>query len=140
MRERILPLFAAGLLVVACGSGQQEQTETSDAASAEETSEAAPDKGKVDPPEQEPEEPAPGGGTMIATYQDATSPEAIRGREILEGDHALEDMAADINETLNLPYDIPLLGAQCDQPNAFWSPSDKTITICYEDTSNSERI
>ncbi|MDG4663820.1 DUF4344 domain-containing metallopeptidase [Mycobacterium sp. 236(2023)] len=142
MRERILPLMAAGLLLVACGSGQQEQqsSESSAAAAADETSEAAPDKGKNDAPEQAPEDPAPGGGSMIATYQDATSPEALRGKEILEGDHALEDMAADINETLNLPYDIPLLGAQCDQPNAFWSPSEKTITICYEDTSNSERI
>lgn len=77
---------------------------------------------------------------MVATYQDASTPEALRGRELLEGDGALEDMADDINQTLILPYDIPLIGAQCDQPNAFWSPSDKTITICYEDTSNSERI
>jgi hypothetical protein len=77
---------------------------------------------------------------MIVTYQDAQSPESLRGKELLEGDRALEDMADDINQSLNLPYDIPLLGAQCDQANAFWSPGDKTITICYEDTSNSERI
>ncbi|OAN30100.1 DUF4344 domain-containing metallopeptidase [Mycolicibacterium iranicum] len=139
MRTRILPLLAAGLLVVACGGAQPEQ-EAAEASGGAETSEAAPDKGKVDAPEQAPGEPAPGGGSMVATYQDATTPEALRGKELLEGDRALEDMADDINQTLILPYDIPLIGAQCDQPNAFWSPSDKTITICYEDASNSERI
>ncbi len=137
MGARILPLLAVGLLLVACGSAQQQQQEPSQAP--ETTEAAAPDKGKVDP-EQVPEAPPEGGGAMIATYQDAQSPDAIRGKELLEGDQALEDMADDINQTLNLPYDIPLLGAQCDQANAFWSPSDKTITICYEDTSNSERI
>lgn len=131
MRIQMVPLLAAGLLVVACGGGgsPQEIAETPD---------ADPAKGKVDQ-EQVPEAP-PDGGSMVVTYQDATSPEAIRGKELLEGDRALDDMADDINQTLNLPYDIPLLGAQCDQANAFWSPSEKTITICYEDTSNSERI
>ena len=138
MHTRILPILATGLLVVACGGSQPEQPDSPSAA--EETSAAAADKGKVDAPEQAPEEPTEGGGSMVATYQDASTPEALRGRELLEGDGALEDMADDINQTLILPYDIPLIGAQCDQPNAFWSPSDKTITICYEDTSNSERI
>ena len=139
MRTRILPLLAAGLLVVACANAEQQQADTSDTADASESVEAEPAKGKVDP-EQVPEVPPEAGGTMIATYQDTQSPDAARGKELLEDDHALEDMADDINQTLNLPYDIPLLGAQCDQANAFWSPSDKTITICYEDTSNSERI
>lgn len=138
MHTRILPILATGLLVVACGGSQPEQPDSPSAA--EETSAAAADKGKVDAPEQAPEEPTEGGGSMVATYQDASTPEALRGRELLEGDGALEDMADDINQTLILPYDIPLIGAQCGQPNAFWSPSDKTITICYEDTSNSERI
>ncbi|WP_024445003.1 DUF4344 domain-containing metallopeptidase [Mycolicibacterium iranicum] len=138
MHTRILPILATGLLVVACGGSQPEQPDSPSAA--EETSAAAADKGKVDAPEQAPEEPTEVGGSMVATYQDASTPEALRGRELLEGDGALEDMADDINQTLILPYDIPLIGAQCDQPNAFWSPSDKTITICYEDTSNSERI
>ena len=52
-------------------------------------------KGKVDAPEQAPEEPTEGGGSMVATYQDASTPEALRGRELLEGDGALEDMADD---------------------------------------------
>lgn len=129
MRTRVLPLLAAGLLVVGCGSGTQQQPET-----------AEPVKGKAEA-SQDPGDPAPeSGGAMIVTYEDAHTPEAVRGKELLQGDQVLEDMADDINNTLALPYDIPLLGVQCDEANAFWDPEAKTVTICYEDTANSEQI
>ena len=52
-----------------------------------------------------------------------------------EAAQVLEDMADDVNQTLALPYDVPLLGVQCDEANAFWDPTAKTVTICYEDAA-----
>jgi hypothetical protein len=75
-------------------------------------------------------------GKMTASYQDATSPEAITGRDIMRSDHLLEDLADGITDSLKLPYDIPLIGKQCDTANAYWSPDDKSITICYEDAAD----
>ena len=77
---------------------------------------------------------------MTVTYEDATSPEAMNGKKLLQDNKVLEDLAADINQTLKLPFDIPLLGSQCGQANAFWKPSDKTVTICYEDADLSQKI
>ena len=31
---------------------------------------------------------------------------------------------------------IPLVGKQCDEANAYWSPDNKSVTICYEDAAN----
>lgn len=79
-------------------------------------------------------------GKMVATYEDATSPDAVVGRDLMRNDHFLEDMAAGINESLKLPRDVPLIGKECGEANAYWSPSDKTMTICYEDAAESLRI
>lgn len=79
-------------------------------------------------------------GIMVATYEDATSPEAIAGQTLMQNANLLEDLAASANELLDFPFDIPLLGAQCDVDNAFWDPSGKTMTICYEDAEHSLRI
>lgn len=79
-------------------------------------------------------------GKMTSTYEDATSPDAVSGRDLIQKDHLLEDLADGINQTLKLPQDIPLIGKQCDQANAFWDPTDKTMTICYEDASDAVDI
>lgn len=139
MRTRVLPLIAAGLLVVACGSAQQQQQESA-APSAESAESSAPPSGKVDAAQGPDGEAPPGTGTMVVTYDPANSPESNAGLELMQGDTLLEAFADDINQTLNLPYDIALHGSQCDQANAFWQESENKITICYEDASTSEQI
>lgn len=139
MRAGVLAVLATGLLLVGCGGSAPQEADSAEAADSSEASSPSAPSGKVDSA-QGPEDSPAGGGSMIVTYEDATTPEAIAGRDLLQGEHVLEDMADDINQTLTLPYDIPLLGVQCDQANAFWDPNAKTISICYEDTSNSERI
>lgn len=84
----------------------------------------------------EPDETVNWTGTMTARYDDATSPEAITGRDLMQQNNLLEDMADSVNAGLKLPQDIPLIGSQCDQPNAFWDPSDRSMTICYEDAAD----
>ena len=137
MHIRVLSMVAAGLLLTGCGGSSQQEADAPDTPPAPASSSAPPSGKAAQGPDGE--EPA-GTGSMIVTYEDATTPEAIAGRDVLQADQVLEEMADDINQTLNLPYDIPLLGVQCDQADAFWDPNAKTISICYEDTSNSERI
>lgn len=133
MRARVLPLCAAGLIVIACGSSPQQPPESPAATDTAATG----TPGAADGSDGD----APGaGGTMIVTYQDATSPDAVAGRDLMQGVGLLENFADDINQTLNLPYDIALHGTQCDEPNAYWSEGDTTITICYEDAFNSRQI
>lgn len=77
-------------------------------------------------------EPEPAYGQMVVTYEDATTPAASQGRSLMQNARVLDDMADYLNEYLKLPYPIELVGAQCDEPNAFWSAADRRITICYE--------
>jgi hypothetical protein len=135
MRTRIVPVFAAGLIMVGCGGAPPPEADTSAAEPAASGKVAAADG--PDPAEA----PVDGaGGTMIVSYDDAQSPEAINGRALMQDNQLLEDLAADINQTLNLPIDIPLHGSQCDQANAFWDPNENTITICYEDADLAQQI
>ena len=76
-------------------------------------------------------------GKMSVVLGDATSPEATQGRTFMENTNLLTHLADDINGTLKLPYDITLKGEQCGSPNDFWSPGEKTLTMCYEDATAS---
>ncbi len=132
MRNQILPVLAVALVVAGCSSGNKEEPKAPESSAAAQSS----DENVASKNGAPPEAPADGatGGTMIVTYEDADTPEAMNGRQIQQDNHMLEDLAEDINQTLNLPHDITLRGAQCGQPNAFWSESDNAITMCYEDT------
>jgi len=72
---------------------------------------------------------------MIVSYEDATTPEAARGKALFEKTHLLDDLADGISDTFNLPYDVPLVGAQCDEANDFWEPTEKKMVMCYEDVN-----
>lgn len=110
MRGAIVSGLAIALLVVGCAGQQETSTESAEsptAAAQAQGPEAATDDGD---------------GTMVVTYQDASSPEAVNGRALLQDNTVLEDLAADINESLILPYDIALIGAECGEANAYWDP------------------
>ena len=76
---------------------------------------------------------------MTVTYEKASTGPAIIGRAMMTRTHLLDDVADKINHTLDLPYDIALVGAQCGEANAFWNFAEKKITICYEDADLSLR-
>lgn len=45
----------------------------------------------------------------------------------------MENAADDLNKNLTLPWDITITTKDCDGTiNAFYNPSDRSITICYE--------
>lgn len=79
-------------------------------------------------------------GEMFVVYEDAESPEAVEGRALLTDATLLEELAEDVNAMLVLPVDVPVNGRQCDEANAYWSPSEQAMTICYEDAELSRRI
>lgn len=128
VRASLLSLVSVTLLVVGCGSSQQPSPPST---GAETSAEAAALESDQDPDDA---------GEMFFAYEEATSPEAVNGKKIMQDAGLLEFLAADANEGLKLPYDIPLVGMQCDDANAFWSPSEQSMTICYEDVDLAQKI
>ena len=137
MRSRILPVLAAGLIAVGCGGAPGQE----DAGAPESPESSAVGKSPMAKgPDPTPAGDGAAGGKMNVFYDAADSPEAINGRKLIEDDGLLEDLADDINQTLDLPHDISLRGSQCNQPNAFWDSSANTITICYEDADWAQQV
>lgn len=50
----------------------------------------------------------------------------------LRQEKVLESAAKDLNKNLALPYDLTLVTRDCGQVNAFYSPDDHSVTLCYE--------
>ena len=72
-------------------------------------------------------------------YEKAGSGPALVGRSLMKRTLLLEEVAQRINDTMKLPHDIELVGAQCGEANAYWNLAEKKITICYEDADLSMR-
>lgn len=121
MRSGLISLCVLSMVVAGCGAAELAEKPSTESATPTSAVEAAAA-----------EEASDDAGDMIVLHEDATTPEAINGRKIYQDGQILEDMAAGANEMLNLPFDIPLIGRQCDQPNAFWDPAAKQMTMCYE--------
>ncbi len=77
---------------------------------------------------------------MVPRYEDADTPEAQQGRQLMMDAKFLEDVSQQVNDLLNLPYDVPVIGKQCGQANAFWDPSAREISMCYEDVEHSDKM
>ena len=127
----VLPVVAAVVLLTGCGGPQPAEPPPPTA------QEKVADGGaETDTDDSHAEDT----GEMVVSYEDATTAEAINGRALLQDNTLLEDLAEDVNDSLWLPYDIPVIGAQCDEANAFWDPEEKSMTICYEDADLSQQI
>ncbi|WP_422744449.1 DUF4344 domain-containing metallopeptidase [Mycobacterium sp. WMMD1722] len=119
-----------GLLAGCSGGGVAGDSQAdSSGSSAAGIEEAGPDVAAADRAHG----PADGDGRMIVSYEDATTPEAQNGKRIMADAKFLEDVADETSQMLKLPQDIPLIGRQCGEANAYWSPADQAMTICYED-------
>lgn len=65
----------------------------------------------------------------------ANNPKKIIPKEISD---LLQGIADPLNEIIALPYDVYLNFDECGEPNAFYSPATKEITMCYEFVQNFE--
>ena len=122
MRTRLAPMMLLPLLITACGSSEQAHQDSTGVESAAPPTTSAPSQGAE----------SDGTGQMIVRYDYATSKEAISGKKIYQDHKMLEDMADGINYLFNLPQDIPIVGLQCDVPNAFWNETERQMEMCYE--------
>ena len=53
-------------------------------------------------------------------------------RDWLESTGLMEWEAGFLNENFRLPHDVGIAGRECGEPNAFYDPSAREITVCYE--------
>ena len=73
-------------------------------------------------------------GDFYASYGPNPSspyPEYTAG-DWLRDTRLLEDHAEWLNGNYRLPRDMEIMGAECNIVNAFYSPSEEAVTICYE--------
>ena len=49
-----------------------------------------------------------------------------------EDKKSLQAIADDLNATFAMPRDVLISFEQCDEPNAFYEPSTRQLTVCYE--------
>lgn len=126
-RARVVAAIAVALLAAGCG-GNRDAAPNAESTSSTQT------------PEPTTSAPAQASGEMTFTYADASSPDAVHGRQLMQDAKFLEGVTENANDILNLPHDVPVIAKQCDEENAFWSPDDQNMTICYEDMEHSYRI
>lgn len=71
-------------------------------------------------------------GQFTAFYTEVASPEYQEWQQELMQDRVLESLAADLNSVLTIPAEVTITVAECQTSNAFYSPQNQAITICYE--------
>lgn len=77
----------------------------------------APDK-----PEQEDK------GHLTLAYTGADTD----ARKLVRGSGVFEKIVPELDKALNLPHDLPITFAKCEEENAFYDPEKITITMCDE--------
>lgn len=84
--------------------------------------------------------PTPASGHVTIRYEDAQTPEAQHGRQIMQDARVLEDLAQHIEDTLALPSDMGVVGKQCNTNNDFYDPTTNEIQLCYEAREHAEQL
>lgn len=128
MRRSFPTAAACAVLLVSAGCGERSSHQADDKPSS-----AASSK-----PAAAPTEPA-STATMNIRYEDAQTPEAQDGRQLMQDAKLLETVAQQVNDTLNLPYDLAAVGKECGEANDYWDPSVNEIQLCYEDIQQSQQ-
>lgn len=82
----------------------------------------------------------PPSGSVKIRYEDAHTPTAQRGRQLMQDAKVLEDLAKHIEDTLILPSDLGVVGKQCDTNNDFYDPPTNEIQLCYEAREHAEQL
>lgn len=131
MKQGILTVAIVSMLAAGCGTNSATQatpatsvavSTANSMANSEASSEAKPAMADG----------ATESGQLIVEFEDATTPEAIQGRELLETSGLLGALSQYVNDMFDLPFDIPLVAQECGQSNAFWNRSNNEMIMCYE--------
>jgi hypothetical protein len=71
-------------------------------------------------------------GDFLVEHLEIATPRYREIDEQVKSEKLLEKAADKLNRALILPVNITLRTKDCDERNAFYSPKDRSITICYE--------
>ncbi|MCM2400372.1 DUF4344 domain-containing metallopeptidase [Rhizobium sp. S153] len=74
------------------------------------------------------------------TYEKTDDPQLAYFREMIKDAEILEMVAVTFSGSYKLKDGIKLTASECGEANAYWSPSDREMTLCYEDLLNSANL
>ncbi len=75
-------------------------------------------------------QPALDKGDLKLLYQPRKTPRA--GSTVATDPQVLEQVVANLNDKIALPWDITISFQDCDDPNAYYDPETHSLTICYQ--------
>lgn len=75
---------------------------------------------------------ATGAGRFVAVYCEPFSEKYQDAYDYLVENTYIDFLANDMNQYVAIPEDIHIAYFECGQPNAFYNPENRSITICYE--------
>ena len=75
---------------------------------------------------------APDRGNFKVAYSDPQNEKYAQMNEELKKGGSLEQVAAELNAAISIPEDVTIVFKECGEINAFWSPPERTINMCYE--------
>lgn len=77
---------------------------------------------------------------FIIEYKPTSNPQLAYFRDMIVEAELLEMVEHVFSGTYKLKNGIRLTAAECGVANAFWSPSDREMTLCYEDLLQSANL
>jgi hypothetical protein len=75
---------------------------------------------------------APDRGNFKIAYSEPQNEKYAQMNEELKKGGSLEQMADELNAAISIPEDVTIVFKECGEVNAYWSPPERTINMCYE--------
>jgi hypothetical protein len=66
------------------------------------------------------------------TYEETAVEGIDEVRDLLQRDGNFQEVFDEVAAQIALPRDVPIIFRDCGEPSAFWTPENKTVTMCYE--------
>ncbi|MEV6426174.1 DUF4344 domain-containing metallopeptidase [Nocardia sp. NPDC051463] len=75
----------------------------------------------------------PDTGKFVPKYDRAMLSQLAKdGKTVTQDNKVIEDLAESLGAVYKLPKDIPVVGKECGEFNAYWDPEKQEIVLCYE--------
>lgn len=71
-------------------------------------------------------------GNFVPRYSKIETARFQELDQMMRDEKVLEDMTAELNRHLSLPHDVGITFDDCGEPNAYYEPKKKLVTVCYE--------
>ncbi len=128
---------AFALLLAGCAKNQNTTTGTTNSSSVTSsganTSGTTASRGDIaGMADQQGQATAPDRGNFKIAYSEPQNEKYVQMNEELKKGGSLEQVAAELNASISIPEDVTIVFKECGEVNAFWSPPERTINMCYE--------